>query len=136
MEPGDRRRRTEQAHGPMARDVEACTGITRCELSRRCRRTRTLLFRLADQIAVNADNVDHEQHGVLPADAFAILLQKPPGDQGHRRGHEQHERPAPSITLPRDTDHDAEQSVLSLAPDEMLIDDSVVNEAKAGNDLD
>src|SRR3546814_6501143 len=49
---------------------------------------------LADQVAVDADAVDDEQSDILPADAFAVGLEKPPGDQRDAAGDEDHERPA------------------------------------------
>src|SRR3546814_15748852 len=49
---------------------------------------------LADQVAVDADAVDDEQRDILPADAFAVGLEKPPGDQRDAAGDEDHERPA------------------------------------------
>src|SRR3546814_4734585 len=46
---------------------------------------------LADQVAVDADAVDDEQREILPADAFPVGLEKPPGDQRDAAGEEDHE---------------------------------------------
>src|SRR4030095_15309736 len=49
---------------------------------------------LADQIAVDADQIDYEQDDILGAYPLPFVVEKTPGDQRQRRSDENHERPA------------------------------------------
>src|SRR5438309_812203 len=48
---------------------------------------------LADEVAVDADHVDEEQHHILPRDALAVVVEKAPQDIGDRACDEEYEGP-------------------------------------------
>src|SRR4051812_6191390 len=99
---------------------------------------------VADQVTVDADDVDSEQDDVLGADPLRLVGDEAPSDERDRRGDEDHERPAgrPPAEIERDDqrgDRAGDRAVPFEAVDQALahpIDPVIANGCLTAGALD